>query len=528
MRPARNPKALARNANVRLGPDPRRDLKDAEGSPGARFAIVLILAYSLLTASFMFTTPPGASPDEGVHYLKALAAGRGHLILEKPPPPLPTTGVPKTIRWLHLQSRLVTVPAHLAPSPFSCWSYQFYVGACRTDDPARSPTPTGTVEIGTHVGRYPPYSYLMSGALMSLAGDATSALRWGRLGVALSSMILLVVAALALAGRDPISLTGLIASMTPMVLFLFASLSGNGVEIAAGISFLACLLRLSRPSPSRWLWWATAGTGAVLCLTRDLGPVWMLIDIAIFCSFVGLSQARRVWQSGGKPAIASAVIIVCAAAMSVAWQITQSARPPLGPGLILNLGDRFQYVPDLFRQAIGVFGALDAPMPRPAYWLGGLAIAALVILALLGGTWRERAILAGTIAMVLCATLAVDGAQAAAGFGAQGRHLLPIAVAIPLVAGEIIGRRRSRPTTLYRLVLPITAVAASVLHLTGWYTVAHRFSVGGEGRPGFFLDPLWSPPLGWLPWALLAVAGAVLITGLGFMGMNPANEPSEQ
>ncbi|HEX2258950.1 MAG TPA: DUF2142 domain-containing protein [Actinomycetota bacterium] len=511
---------MARNTNpaVRAGQqdDHPAQYRGASRAGGPKYSALVIAAYSLLVASFMFSTPPGASPDEGVHYLKALAAGRGDIVLRKEPPPLPPTGVPQTIRWLHLQTRLVTVPPHLAPAPFSCWSYQFYVGACKPGDQARSPAPTGTVEIGTHVGRYPPYGYIVPGALMRLAGDPTSALRWGRVGVALSSMGLLAVAALALAGRDPVSITGLIAGMTPMAVYLFASLSSNGVEIAAGICFLACLLRLSRPSPPGWLWWATAAAGAVLCLTRDLGPVWMLIDVAIFLSLSGIPAARRAWRSGGRAAAAALVIIACSAGMSVVWQLTQSARPPLGPELIWNLGDRFKYLPDLFRQTIGVFGALDGPMPGPAYWLGGLTIAGLVILALTYGSWRERAVLTGTFAAVLGATLFVDGAQAAAGFGAQGRHLMPIAVAIPLVAGEVLARRRGGGAALIRLAPLVVAGAASILQLAGWYTIAHRFSVGATGPVRFFLEPQWSPPLGWIPWALLTLAGALLITVLGF------------
>jgi hypothetical protein len=515
-----SPSTMARNTNAQVRADTEPGHPDHPVSSGRRgspkYAALLIAAYALLTTSFMFSTPPGASPDEGVHYLKALAAGRGELILSKAPPPLPPTGVPKTIRWLHLQTRLVTVPGHLAPASFSCWSYQFYVGACRADDPVRDPRPQDTVEIGTHVGRYPPYGYIVPGALMRLAGDPTSALRWGRVGVALSSIALLTLAALALTDRDPLAHTGLIAAVTPMVLFLFASLSGNGVEIAAGISFLACLLRLTRPSPQRWVWWMTATAGAVLCLTRDLGPVWMAIDILIFISLLGLREAGRVVRSGKANAKAAAVILASAAGLSVLWQFTQSARPPLSPDLIWNLADRFKYVHDLYRQAIGVFGPLDAPMPGPAYWLGGLTIAALVILALSGGTARERSVLAATFLMVLCATLMVDGAQAAAGFGAQGRHLMPIAVAIPMVAGEILARGRSQASILYRLAAPITAVAASILYLVGWYTIAHRFSVGAEGRVRFFLEPQWSPPLGWLPWAVLALAGALLVACLGF------------
>jgi hypothetical protein len=506
------------SAAVTEGPEPADPDQYGAGGRGggAKYSILLIAAYSLLTTSFMFSTPPGASPDEGVHYLKALAAGRGDIILRKAPPPLPPSGVPKTIRWLHLQSRLVTVPPHLVPAPFSCWSYQFYVGGCKPNDPVRSPAPSRTVEIGTHVGRYPPYGYVLPGALMRLAGDPISALRWGRVGVALSSMLMLAAAALALTDRDPVSLTGLIAAMTPMVVYLFASLSGNGVEIAAGISFLACLLRLTRPAPPRWLWWATAVTGAVLCLTRDLGPVWMLIDVAIFLSLAGLAKARSAWRYGGRAAAAAAVVVACSAGMSVLWQLTQSARPPLGPELIWNLGDRFKYVPDLFRQSIGVFGALDGPMPGVAYWLGGLTIGGLVVLALMFGAWRERAVLTATFAAVLCATLIVDGAQAAAGFGAQGRHLMPIAVAIPLVAGEILARRRRRGSMSFSMAAAVTAIAASVLQLAGWYTVAHRFSVGSGGPVRFFLEPQWWPPLGWLPWAVLALVGSLLIAASVF------------
>ncbi len=142
-------------------------------------------------------------------------------------------------------------------------------------------------------------------------------------------------------------------------------------------------------------------------------------------------------------------------------------------------------------------------------------VAALVAIALLVGTRRERVVL-GT---VLAASLLIPVALVAVimrhtGYGLQGRYVLAFSVLVPLLAGEIVFRGRAVLTELNArgLVIPFAAVAA-VVQLDGLYANARRFAVGVAG-PQWFPGKaavVWAPPGGWWPWLVAMVAGAALL-----------------
>ena len=68
-------------------------------------------------------------------------------------------------------------------------------------------------------------------------------------------------------------MAGLMAAVTPMVVFLGASLSPNGPRWRAGICFFAAMLRLGRTATAgRGPWVALALSGAVLAISRPLVP----------------------------------------------------------------------------------------------------------------------------------------------------------------------------------------------------------------------------------------------------------------
>ena len=104
-------------------------------------------------------------------------------------------------------------------------------------------------------------------------------------------------------------------------------------------------------------------------------------------------------------------------------------------------------------------------------------------------------------------TVVVSVFQLRTGYGAQGRHVLPVLVLVPLWAGEVLRRHRDG------LALAAAGRAAS-LWAGGaggrWLANARRGAVGTDGSWWFFGAAEWSPPGGWWVWAVLAVAGAAL------------------
>jgi hypothetical protein len=100
------------------------------------------------------------------------------------------------------------------------------------------------------------------------------------------------------------------------------------------------------------------------------------------------------------------------------------------------------------------------------------------------------------------------------GFGLQPRYVMPLLIAVPLLAGELLVRNREATAArAQRLVAAIAAVAAGVIHPLAWFYSARRSAVGTEGEFWFLDVAQWDPALGWWPWLVLATAGGLLSAG---------------
>jgi hypothetical protein len=101
---------------------------------------------------------------------------------------------------------------------------------------------------------------------------------------------------------------------------------------------------------------------------------------------------------------------------------------------------------------------------------------------------------------------------AGSGFGAQGRHLLPATVIVPLLAGHIVSGHSERlPRRFWAITMPVVGVLVAGVQFAGWYYNSKRNAVGVRGSRWFFSDSQWSPPLGWYPWLSVAAVAVVLM-----------------
>jgi hypothetical protein len=481
---------------------------------------LLAAAFLLMGVCLMFITPPGASPDESAHYIRALGVGRGQVVLDDVPPKPPAPQFPVQIAWMQEQSGVVRAPEKLAPIAFECWSFPFYVGTCWESDP---PTSEKIVTFETYVGAYPPAAYVLPGLLMRATDDPVTALMLGRAGILLVSMLLLALAVLAMHERgNPRSLAGVLLSASPMVLAMGATLTSSGVEIAAAVCFMACLLRLARSQPPGWVWFAAAFSGASLALARDLGPAWVALELGLAAVFVGFRPLRSIWSSGGRRAWISAGVIGLAVAAGLAWRAVEAAQPDLSQMRFggLTSGE----AGGLIRQVVGVFGPLDALMPETAYRVWGALVLALVVTAFVAGNLWQRLSLGMAITATVVMAVLLEAVQNIYDFGVQARHFLPAALCVTMIAGETITRAERPGWLSSRFVMPVLAVTAGGVHLTAWHTIGRRFSK--ENAPlVFFIDPAWAPPGGWILWGILmGVACAALV--LPFLAASPKSHRS--
>jgi len=165
------------------------------------------------------------------------------------------------------------------------------------------------------------------------------------------------------------------------------------------------------------------------------------------------------------------------------------------------------HIPELFDQVVGNFGWLDTPIPRGALWLFVLCAAVVIITALNQLSKRCAFALTALSMTVVCVSIAVDmNFYAMFGwFGAQGRHIAPILVGVPLLVAT---------QSNFRTRLQIAIVIGwSVVMVWAGLGALRRYTVGvnGNNALSMFTERAWNPSGGfWVAVLLLVVATALV------------------
>lgn len=488
---------------------------------------MLLAAYAALGLAWVFSDPPFSGPDEAAHFLRAVGISDGALIgarTNAPPLGVDAAQQQTTAR----ETRAVVVPPRLSPTAFSCEIDDPSISAACTEHAVENTT---SIRETTYVGTYEPLPYVLPALVLRAAHHASGALRLARLAVLATWLALLSVAIWMLwdASVGPGSLIGILVAVTPMVVFLGASMTDSSDEIMASLAFFAVLVRLGRTSERaapRKVWMLAAVCGVLLALSRPLGPVWILFDVLVAVALVGAHASLEVLRRQRNAALATAGTIVVAVALNRYWETTYEPHVVISllPGLhTLTAGAR--ELRAALGDFVGNFGYRNVPLSPIAVCAWGLAAAAVVAVALFTGTRTTRLALAGCLFIAVAFPIYFFAASLRyVGFGLQGRYVLPFVVTVPLTAGEMLRRTRHRPAaSRTRRLLPPVALIAGIVQLSAWWTDAHRYAVGTGGPTWFLGAPQWSPPAGWLPWAALAFAGSLLIA----LCWIPHDHPSE-
>lgn len=470
-----------------------------------RGLLLLLVGLALLGTAWVFSTPPGSAPDEPAQYLRALGISEGRWLGPREPLGPADLANLKTGGWRAAQQawidhdrRGVVVPASLSPPGEPCIGSAGGGGSC--------------TEV-SYTGDYSPLAYLLPAVGISAAHVWNTALLVSRV-VSLLQVLAFLFLALILTGPTPGWRTvGLLVASTPMVLFVGAMMNPNGLEIAANLAFIAALLKLRRDPGGfpGWAWIALIASGAVTILAWQLGPFFMVADIAVWAALMGIAGLRALFAIRGPHVLAAAATAAAAVGLFLAWggtagtlHSTVTFASPIS-ALHAGLG---QLGPAL-KGAVGNFGVLNVPLPGLMIGCWWLAVILLFAAALWLGTRRER------IALMLAAVLGLGFPVAffafsyrLSGFGIQGRYILPILAVAPMLAGDAIDGARSRRVEvrvagLWRPCL----VGFALFQLIAWWINAHHYApsglLAGAGP--------WSPPLGWRLWLVVAIVGAAAL-----------------
>ena len=473
-----------------------------------------------MLGTWVVTNPPGAAPDETNHYLRALAVGRGDAIGRPNPQladPVVAAAPPKSVgiealaaSWAARGARLVEVPRELGPSTaFGCEAFDpTKTSSCQRQDGGERIAG----EVLTTMGTVEPGPYILPGLATRLARGPRSGLLLARFGAAIP-VALLIAAAVAVAAWSPAALGGVVLAITPMALFVGSTVSGSGLEVAAAVCFFTTALRVTiGPDPTPSMWAIAGASGVALAISRSLGPVWLLVGLVATTALVGRRCAEARVRAGGRAAVAAGAAISVASGLTVVWEALYQPgldfdmawfRHELGPsvGALVGAG----------REVIGVFGSIDTHMPGAAYVMWAALLVGFIVLALVVGTSRQRAVLGIAVPGVVGITVAVSaGIMRQNGFGLQGRHVLPLATFLPLLAGAVVAANRNGATSMPpRWVVAATAAPLTAVQAIAWYANARRYAVGARGPVLFFTSSEWAPPGGWVPWLVVVVVVVV-------------------
>ena len=481
------------------------------------------LVLAALGALWSAAVPLMASPDEPSHVVRAAAVARGQWSGE--------LGEAATDASRPGAGTLVQLPSdyQTAVTLPNCIAFQPQQSAdCQPDVPPAE----GTTSVETFAGQYPPLYYALVGwpSLWLGAEAATYAMR---LVAAALTAALLTWGAWRLTRDFPGTvLWGAAVAVTPMALFLGATVNPQGLEVAAGFAFAAACLSLtcSRSGVTTGALTQAAVTGAVLVNTRTVSPLWAVAILAVALVAGERGRLAAVVRHPASPWVAGGAVIAAAAA--VGWLLTHPGvvtasglRPELTNPLRVAAGVLRQWWAYLSNM-IGDFGWLDTPVPPSTVLAWSVAGGALVLAASTArGQRRRRGALLLLVLGVAAAPLALQLPTASdTGLTWQGRYALPLAVMVPLLAAIVVsGADADQAGT--RRTARVAVVVVGAGHVGAFLAAAHRYAVGADGEL-LTLSPAWSSPVGYLgavlgPAVLVAALGSIVWRAAGDSGPEP-------
>ncbi len=471
--------------------------------PVVRGAVGYFLAMLVVVVTWAIGIPRFASPDETAHVYKAYGTAHGQLLGKAAP------GFPNNLREFD-------GPDSLGPPDLTC-----FIG--QPDVPANCSTGPLSPRLISSAARYPPWYYGLVGVPVVVAAQTTKVLAFRLVSAVLCVALLTIAMFVAKRSlrRDVAAVQ--LAALTPMALFLFASVNPNAIEIAGFVAIWACLTRVTtdRRVPRQLLIAASLLSAAVV-LMRPIAIVWMAGMVAVV--LIGATRQRRrelmsrwtlAWAVG-PTAVALVVSWLWALYARIEVKDDRVSRT-LGLGAALRTS--MKHWPDYLRQTIGVLGWLDTSLPSFVYVAWVVAMILVVVIVVRTATPRQLLALVALVVVWLALPLLINGfTNSRAGLTYEGRYSLPIFVGLvflPMWGGQSASRWPRLPQQwLIRAVLALVVIA----EVGAFWQMLRRFTVGAHGKILLTGDLPWSPSVS--PMVLITM-NAVAMIALSWSALRP-------
>lgn len=462
-----------------------------------RLSIGLGLSLFGMMLVWSLTMPLFAGPDEPANFVKSAAVVRGEWVGEN---------YPATLQASYWTTYVDIDPKFGSANGIPwCFAPMREKSAC---DLAVEDAPVTDVPPFTNMGRYPPLSFLISG-VGTVFGPTDLSVRASRAILAFACAGLLAMAFHLYRHRGG-SIAPLVVAIAPATVFLSSTMSPSGLEACAAILlWISSMTAFTDPS-RRAARMAMVISGMLVIGTRPIGAVIYLVVVILSLVASGsASNLRKSWRSF---TAMFALHLVGILAMCVWYFIVYDAQSSTSlvvgqprAELLNRLAHGLASIPRMFDEGFGDFGWLDTPMPRMAFY---------ILLALFFAVIGQGLINAGK--GVVVSTVAISGVLASMVvfidlnyyelfrlYGVQGRHVMPVLVGLPVVAGWNMAKSRRRDLTVVSgwTVVMVWAFAGAL----------RRYTVGIEPDNAFdtVLSPEWTPIIGVVP----GLASIVLASG---------------
>jgi hypothetical protein len=449
------------------------------------------------STAWILATPVFAFPDEPAHLTRAAAVVDGQVIA----PDKPVTEQGWAIIW---------APDSLARSMHRArclWS-----GVAHPNVPAScvKPLPRShrMIQVPNAAGRYEPAYYAVIGWPLLWAPTVGGVYAARAVNAALCILLLaFAIGALGLGRRGPPWWrVGLLTALTPFVLYIGTGINPSSWEICAAVATWAGVLRLCADGlASRAFVIATTIAAGMLAISRPLGPLWLLF-VAVVAVAITPRPRMRVLV-GSRTVQVGLVLTAAACAVSLMWTVTQinasfdtqPLRHPVPFGSAF--GQTFTLLPRRLEELVAVFGFGDVPVPLLTVVVWTALTAVIVGAALWRGRGRGRwTLLALAVVTILVPALIEAHMATRIGMVWQGRYTLPLAVGVPLLAGQVL-EDRTTTATPPRWLLPAAAGLAGLAQVAAFVWALRRYEHGVPGSLNPFTGA-WLPPGG----PILAIA----------------------
>lgn len=462
------------------------------------FALALSAFFCLLLV-WAIAVPLTASPDEPAHAVRAAAVVRGEL-----------GGVIRS----DATDTEVTVPSYIAELQFG---YKCFArapeesAACLPglpDDPEELVTGLTSAALNS-----PVYYALVGGPTLVLS--PVKALYAMRAISALLCAVLLAFAFTALRQlpRHRVTMIAAAIAVTPMVLFLGATINPNSIEVCAAVAFFATLLAAARTTTNRSTHWIRVGvlvlSGLLLANSRSIAMLWLLV-LAVMVLLVARREILAALFTRVSTWVGIAVLGV--GSLATLWWYLNPQVDGVGTktyaygeksGWLDSFLTMLDRTFDYGTAWIGNLGWLDTPVPGVAIVIWTLLLAGLVVLAIVLGR-RRMSLWMIAWCVILVLTPAVIQANLVYDWGYlwQGRYTLALVVCAIVAAGFALDESKFRlPEWVSRRVILAVLALLAAGHIITFFYMLRRYVVGLDWETTWVdmvLRPEWQPPLGWM------------------------------